>query len=180
LSRGDRRWPEQAAPFAPSSGVAESRRLLETDHGTFHAPRARAGIVQPMIAYPETQTHLTSTSGATGEMITTRQPYPSDLSDVEWGVINEVVPSPKSGGRPAKYSRREVVNALLYIRRTRCQWRELPHDFPPWKLVYWYFMEWRASGLLDRIDNRLRSFAPRTTLPPTAASPLLTGSFMRT
>jgi transposase len=60
-----------------------------------------------------------------------REPYPSDLTDDQWSVIEDLVPKPKPGGRPAKYDRREIVNGLLYVTRTGCQWRALPHDSPP-------------------------------------------------
>ena len=96
-------------------------------------------------------------------MASKRQAYPSDLTDAHWEIIKAIVPAPKSGGRPAKYSRREVLNALLYVERTGCQWRSLPHDLPPWKLVYWYFMDWRATGLLDHIYDRVRTVVPRAT-----------------
>jgi len=86
----------------------------------------------------------------------TRQPYPSDLSDQEWAQVERFIPAPQPGGRPAKYQRREIVNALLYIDRTGCQWRALPHDFPPWESVYWYFRTWRRDGTLDRLHDGLR------------------------
>ena len=86
----------------------------------------------------------------------TRQHYPSDLTDREWSQIERFIPAPKSGGRPAKYERREIVNALLYIDRTGCQWRALPHDFPPWEAVYWYFRTWKKDGTLDRLHDELR------------------------
>jgi transposase len=98
-----------------------------------------------------------------------RQAYPSDLTDAQWETVQAIVPAPKPGGRPAKYSRREVLNALLYLERTGCQWRALPHDLPPWKLVYWYFMAWRASGLLDRIHDRVRDVVPRPRLAAPAS-----------
>ena len=60
----------------------------------------------------------------------TRTAYPSDLTDAEWAQVCRVIPAPKPGGRPAKHDRREVVNALLYVARTGCQWRALPHDLP--------------------------------------------------
>jgi transposase len=63
----------------------------------------------------------------------TRQPYPSDLTNEQWAQVERFIPAPKPGGRPAKYQRREIVNALLYLNRTGCQWRALPHDLPPWK-----------------------------------------------
>ncbi len=85
-----------------------------------------------------------------------RQPYPSDLTDREWSQVSRFIPTPKSGGRPAKYQRREVVNALLYINRTGCQWRALPHDFPPWDAVYWYFRTWKKDGTLDRLHDELQ------------------------
>jgi transposase len=86
----------------------------------------------------------------------TRRLYPSDLSDREWSQIERFIPAPKPGGRPAKYDRREIVNALLYIDRTGCQWRALPHDFPPWDSVYWYFRTWKRDGTFDRLHDELR------------------------
>jgi len=107
-----------------------------------------------------------------------RQAYPSDLTDSQWEMIKAIVPEPKSGGRPAKYSRREVLNALLYLERTGCQWRALPHDLPPWKLVYWYFMDWRASGRLDHIYDHVRNYVPRARLaaPASMASAFVAGA----
>jgi transposase len=61
-----------------------------------------------------------------------------------------VVPAPKRGGRPAKYERREIVNALLSITRTGCRWRALPHDLPPWRIASWNCMTWRDEGTRDR------------------------------
>jgi transposase len=86
----------------------------------------------------------------------TRQPYPSDLTDREWAQVERFIPAPKPGGRPAKYERREIVNALLYLDRTGCQWRALPHDFPPWESVYWYFRNWKKDGTFDRLHDELR------------------------
>jgi transposase len=105
-----------------------------------------------------------------------RQAYPSDLTDAQWEIVKGIVPAPKSGGRPAKYSRREVLNALLYLERTGCQWRALPHDLPPWKLVYWYFMDWRGSGLLDQIRDRVRQLVAR---PRLASSANMASAFAR-
>jgi transposase len=63
-------------------------------------------------------------------------PYPSDLTDQQWDLISPMVPV-KPGGRPAKHDRRRIVEAILYLTRTGCSWRQLPHDFPPWDTVYW-------------------------------------------
>jgi transposase len=58
-------------------------------------------------------------------------PYPTDLSDRRWRLIEPYVPHPKSGGRPPKYTRRQILNAFLYQTRNGCVWRALPHDPPP-------------------------------------------------
>lgn len=86
-----------------------------------------------------------------------RQAYPSDLTDGQWSVIEALVPAVRSGGRPGKHPRREIVNAILYVVRSGCSWRQLPHDFPPWATVFWYFKQWRADGTVDRIHDRLRA-----------------------
>ena len=65
-----------------------------------------------------------------------RKAYQADLSDMEWELLAEHIPLPMRGGRPAKWSRREIVNAMLYLLRAGCQWYLLPHDFPPYKTVY--------------------------------------------
>jgi len=75
-----------------------------------------------------------------------RSNYPSDLSDEAWQVLDPLIPEVKRGGRPAAHERREIVNAILYVLRTGCQWRALPHDLPPWKTVYSYFRTWRLDG----------------------------------
>jgi transposase len=86
--------------------------------------------------------------------------YPSDLTDAQWELIAPMVAvrsGGKGGGRPACYSRRRIVEAILYVVRTGCSWRQLPHDFPPWDTVYWYFKHWRRDGTVDRIHDALRA-----------------------
>src|SRR6478735_7234082 len=85
-----------------------------------------------------------------------RRGYPSDLSDEQWAVIEALVPAVRSGGRPEKHPRRAIVNAIFYVVRTGCSWRQLPHDFPPWQTVFWYFKQWRADGTTDRLHDALR------------------------
>jgi putative transposase len=102
----------------------------------------------------------------------TRKSYPSDLSDVGWRRISRWVPEPKSGGRPAKYERREIVNAILYVARNGCTWRSLPHDLPPYRIVFYYFREWQRDGTWERIHARLRERVRRKagrTPKPSAA-----------
>ncbi|MFQ5572526.1 MAG: IS5 family transposase [Rhodothermales bacterium] len=81
--------------------------------------------------------------------------YASDLTDEEWAVIAPLLAKPKPVGRPRTTELREVVNAILYMARTGCQWRLLPKDFPPRSTVQEYFYAWRADGTLPRINHEL-------------------------
>jgi putative transposase len=84
-----------------------------------------------------------------------RKPYPSDLTDLQWDNIEHLFPPPKTGGRPREYDNRDLVNGILYVTRSGCSWRMLPHDFPPWQSVYGYFRRWRLSGLWKKIHDSL-------------------------
>ncbi len=75
------------------------------------------------------------------------QRYASDLTDAEWAVIESHLPAPKPLGRPRGTDLRAVVDAILYMARSGCQWRLLPKDFPPFTTVQGYFYDWRDSGL---------------------------------
>jgi len=96
--------------------------------------------------------------------------YPSDVTDAQWALIEPHLPV-HPGGRPRKTDLRDVVDAVLYILRTGCQWRYLPRDFPPKSTVWRYFDEWRRDGTLDLIHDLLRRkvrtaqkpYHPRTT-----------------
>src|SRR5271154_5702696 len=98
------------------------------------------------------------------------QQFPSDLTDAQWTLVEPFIPV-YPGGRPRKTSMRDVVDAILYILRTGCQWRYLPKDFPPKSTVWRYFDEWRHNGTLDDIHDTLRKkvrtqekpYSPRTT-----------------
>ncbi len=85
-----------------------------------------------------------------------RQPYPSDMTDEEWAILDPLVPAAKTGGRPRQYERREVVNAIRYLLRSGCSWRMLPHEFPPYRTVFHYFRTWRQDGTWERIHDYLR------------------------
>jgi putative transposase len=86
----------------------------------------------------------------------TRRRYPTDLTDKQWELLQPLIPASKPGGRPREVDIREVVNALLYLNRTGCQWQFLPHDFPPPGTVYWYFKQWRDDGTWEQIHDALR------------------------
>lgn len=81
--------------------------------------------------------------------------YASDMRDEEWMVIAPFMPPEKRIGRPRKTPLREVMNAILYIASTGCQWAMLPKDFPPSSTVQRYFYDWRDSGLLHTINHML-------------------------
>ena len=86
-----------------------------------------------------------------------RTRYPTDLTDRQWKRIEALVPRPKPGGRPAKYTRREIVNAILYQARNGCVWRALPHDLPPYRIVSHDFRAWQKDGTWDKLHDRLRA-----------------------
>jgi len=86
-----------------------------------------------------------------------RKAYDSDLTDAQWEQLREFVPEPKPGPQEVKYERREIVNAFLYQKRTGCQWRYLPHDFPPWQIVAKYFYSWKRDGLFKHVNDVLRA-----------------------
>jgi transposase len=81
--------------------------------------------------------------------------YASDLTDEEWALVLPWMPPLRRLGRPRETDLREVVNALLYIARTSCQWRMLPEGFPPRSTVQGYFYDWRRNGLWQRINHHL-------------------------
>lgn len=89
-----------------------------------------------------------------------RKPYPSDLSDEQWGLIEDLIPKPNPHPNFPKdeYPRREIVNGILYLLRTGCQWRHLPHDLPPWTLVAHYYYAWKG-GVIDAVGDRLLAMA---------------------
>jgi putative transposase len=101
-----------------------------------------------------------------------RKRYPSDLSDAEWRIVERLVPAVQHGGRPARWSRREILNGILYVVRTGSQWRALPHDLPPWQTVYCYFRQWRNAGIWEAIHaarrERVRRQAGREPTPSAA------------
>ena len=80
-----------------------------------------------------------------------KEKYPTDLTDSQWAIIEPLF----SGMRNRKWSKRELVNAVLYLVKTGCQWRQLPHDFPPYSTVHSFYRRARLSGLWDRILEHL-------------------------
>lgn len=98
--------------------------------------------------------------------------YPSDLKDEEWALIGPMIPPPKRGGNKRTVDVREVVNGLIYLLSTGCQWDALPRDLPPKSTVNDYFRRWTYDGTLDRIHHALyvkcRDLAEREASPTAA------------
>jgi putative transposase len=85
-----------------------------------------------------------------------RQDYPTDLNDTQWALIAPLLPQRQSTrGRPRTWTLRDVVDAILYVVRSGCTWRLMPHDLPPWQTVYGYYWQWRNIGLWEKINSVL-------------------------
>jgi putative transposase len=87
----------------------------------------------------------------------TRHRYSSDLSEAQWARIARLIPPAKPGGRPRSTDVRAVVNAIFYLHKTGCQWRNLPREFPCWSTVHAYYRRWRLSGVWQHIHDTLRT-----------------------
>jgi putative transposase len=98
-----------------------------------------------------------------------RKPYPTDLTDAQWEVLANLLPPAKATGRPREVDLREVINTILYLNRTGCQWDMLPHDLLPKSTVYDYFASWRNDGtwqkIVDGTRERVRVAAGREPTP---------------
>jgi putative transposase len=96
--------------------------------------------------------------------------YPADLTDEQWAVVEPLIPPKRGPGRPRELDLRRVLDAILYLTRTGCQWRFLPHDFPDHDSVRYWFDKWARDGTLARVRDALREQVrakdrpqPRTT-----------------
>ncbi len=95
-----------------------------------------------------------------------RRPYPSDVRDEEWAILEPLIPPALPGGRPRSTAMREVVNAIFYLLRTGCPWRYLPDGFPPWKAVHHDFRCWRMVGHWEDWNRTLRERTRAVTPSP--------------
>ncbi len=98
--------------------------------------------------------------------------YPSDLTDEEWALARPEIPRAKRGGNKRTVDVREVMNGLMYVLSTGCQWRAIPKDLPPRSTVNFYFCRWQHDGTLDRLHHalyvRCREQAGREASPTAA------------
>jgi putative transposase len=106
---------------------------------------------------------------------TPRKPYQSDLTEEQWAILQPLIPPAKLGGRPREVDMREVINTILYLNRTGCQWDMLPHDLLPKSTAYEYFAQWRDDGtwqhMMDALREQVRQQqAPSQQPTPSAAS----------
>jgi putative transposase len=103
----------------------------------------------------------------------TRMSYRSDLTDEQWVILEPLIPPAKHGGRQREVDMREVINTIIYLNRTGCQWDMLPHDLLPKSTVYDYFAAWRDDGtwqrMMDALRAQVRIEAGRETTPSAAS-----------
>lgn len=85
-----------------------------------------------------------------------RKAYPSDLTDAQWEILAPFIPEVSEDATVPTISRREIVNGILYVLRSGCPWRLMPHDLPAWGTVYYYFRTWRIAGIWDTAMEALR------------------------
>jgi len=85
-----------------------------------------------------------------------RNPYPSDLTDRQWSIIEPLIPAAHPGGRHRSAPMRRIVDGIVYLSRTGCSWRMLPHEFPPWGTVHYYYRRFRLDGTWQKIHDKLR------------------------
>ena len=89
-------------------------------------------------------------------LLMARTAYPSDLTDAQWRLIERRIPPAEPGGRRRTVNMRKVVNGILYLVRTGCSWRQLPHDLPPWGTVHYYYRRFRLDGTWQKVHDALR------------------------
>jgi putative transposase len=100
-----------------------------------------------------------------------RRAYPSDLSDGAYACLEPHLPAPQPRGRPWRRPLREILDGVFYVVRTGAQWRQLPHEYPPWPTVYWWSRRWRLDGTWERLHTALRERlrAAKGRRPPPSA-----------
>ncbi|EIV92883.1 transposase [Frankia sp. QA3] len=145
--------------FLPAAGVSFHPCKPEVDHDrcTLAAVLDLDVCVLCVVAWAEFS--VFGLSGLDGEVMPRSDPYPSDLSDAEWVLVEPLLPPVSKDGRKEAHPRREIVNAILYVTHTGCTWRSLPRDLPPWETVYGFFARWHDKGVIARVHDALRDLS---------------------
>ena len=108
------------------------------------------------------------------------QTYPTDLKYTEWQLIAEFFP-PSRMGRPRKWEIWQIINGILYVNRTGCQWRMLPTNLPPWQTVYGHFWRWTHAGLWVQINEVLvKQVRKKAGRPPKPSAAILDSQSVKT
>ena len=170
---------EAVAPSGEEVPAAEAKPRMPRDYErALSALREtfakRASELGSEIA-PKPEAEAESGAAETTAQVAPEEPtHPTDLTDDEWERIRPLVPVTKSGGRPGKYDKREIVNAILFHLKTGRPWRGLPSDLPPWKIAHHYYRTWNGDGVWDPISKTLgladASPAPQGERPAGSAS----------
>ena len=103
-----------------------------------------------------------------------RAAYPSDLTDAQWALLAPLIPPAEPGGREREVDMHEIFNGIIYVLRSGCSWRMLPHDLPPWGTVHYYYRRFRRDGtwlnVHDRLRTKVRRGGPAATQSPVRPS----------
>ena len=156
----DEAGPERAAARARPKLPRDYERALSALRKAFAKPASDEG---PAIAPdPEAESGAVQAEAGEAQTATEKPSHPTNLTDDEWERIRPMVPVTKTGGRPGKYDKREIVNAIIFHVKTGCPWRGLPSDLPPWKIAHHYYRSWTAEGVWDPINKTLGLTAAAT------------------
>src|ERR1700689_3919591 len=137
--------------FEPPTEVGgESRAFL------CFPPPGLERVLQLTVCTQKSYAPAFPTKGLQGAIAMERRHYPSDLTDVQWQIVQTLVPPPSAVGAPQKIERREIINGILYVNRTGCQWRAMPHDLPKWQTVYGVYRQWLLHGIWQKMNDLLR------------------------
>jgi putative transposase len=108
-------------------------------------------------------------------------PYPSELSDCEWAILESLLPPAKPGGRPRSVNVRKILNGIFHVLRSGCQWRMLPREYGPWSTVYAYFRRWRVAGIWEQLHTMLREWVrEQSGRAPTPSAAILDSQSVKT
>ena len=165
--------PEHAAS-SQTTLPHDYERALSALRKAFAGPESGESAAVPVDTEGGAGSGTVETEASEAKAAPEESSHPSDLTDDEWERIKPLVPVTKAGGRPGKYDKREIVNAILYHLKTDCPWRSLPSDLPPWKIAHHYYRTWTSEGVWGPISKALGlSEAPAETRgdPASRASP---------